>query len=149
MLHTNIMKYIISSIAQYLLILSRILRNIVKNSEEYCEKNCQISSRIGTAQWVVVFFGEFRLINSAQYCEIKTNISQYCSVKTNIVMIYIFNEWKLVLGLQYVKVKVQTEKFRNTSVSARCRVPYAVEENLRGMNEWMKERQSLGLFIIR
>jgi len=28
-------------------------------------------------------------------------------------------------------------------------VPYAVEENLRGMNERMKERQSLGLFTIR
>ena len=29
-----------------------------------------------------------------------------------------------------------------TSVSARWRVPYAVEENLRGMNERMKERQN-------
>ena len=42
-----------------------------------------------------------------------------------------------------------TYSFNKTSVSARYRVPYAVEENLRGMNEWMKERQSLGLFIIR
>ena len=29
-----------------------------------------------------------------------------------------------------------------TSVSARWRVPYAVEENLRGMNERMKERKN-------
>ena len=29
-----------------------------------------------------------------------------------------------------------------TSVSARWRVPYAVEENLRGMNEWQKDKVS-------
>ena len=40
-----------------------------------------------------------------------------------------------------------------TSVSACWRVPYAVEENLRGMTERKKERknerQRLGLFTIR
>ena len=45
--------------------------------------------------------------------------------------------------------KLNTWIFLLTSVSARCRVPYAVEENLRGMNEWKNDRQSLGLFIIR
>ena len=32
-------------------------------------------------------------------------------------------------------------QFYNTSVSARCRVPYAVEENCRGMTERKTERQ--------
>ena len=41
--------------------------------------------------------------------------------------------------------------FGYTSVSAHWRVPYAVEENLRGMNERMKERQKdkvLGFLIL-
>ena len=40
-------------------------------------------------------------------------------------------------------------QFTVTSVSVRWRVPYAVEENLRGMTERKNERQRLGLFTIR
>ena len=46
------------------------------------------------------------------------------------------------LGLSGTRVQVEAgeSKFIATSVSARWRVPYAVEENLRGMTERMKKR---------
>ena len=67
--------------------------------------------------------------------------------------VVIFSSYKG--GCQYLGGKKGCPKltewsfFIMTSVSARWCVPYAVEENFRGMTERKKEWQSLGLFKIR
>ena len=48
----------------------------------------------------------------------------------------------LISAYLFSDVYADALELLSTSVSARWRVPYAVEENLRGMNERMKERKT-------
>ena len=66
---------------------------------------------------------------------------------TTFLSIYFGQETKRLLNIKQTII-IQWP-FYVTSVSARWRVPFAVEENLRGMNERMTEWKSLGLFTIR
>ena len=61
----------------------------------------------------------------------------------------LLTHWVPGAGAYQYKIQIKLCLFVKTSVSARWRVPYAVETNLRGMTERNTEWQSLGLFTIR